>query len=111
MSASLENILIAGMVWVGFLAYIAYLHAKRRDQFAEQRRAAINQLIELRRATLALLREIGRLRADAARYAYLRDHMLHGVSHPHGSAIGMSEVLFGDDPDEAIDAAMKEQKE
>ena len=60
--------------------------------------------------TLALLREIGRLRADAARYAYLRDHMLHGVSHPHGSAIGMSEVLFGDDPDEAIDAAMKEQE-
>lgn len=51
MSASLENVLIAGMVWVGFLAYIAYLRAKRRDQFAEQRRAAINQLIELRRAT------------------------------------------------------------
>ena len=57
------------------------------------------------------LDENDRLRADAARYAYLRDHMLHGVSHPHGSAIGMSEVLFGDDPDEAIDAAMKEQKE
>lgn len=56
------------------------------------------------------LDEIERLRADAARYAYLRDHMLHGVSHPHGSAIGMSEVLFGDDPDEAIDAAMKEQE-
>lgn len=54
--------------------------------------------------------EINRLRADAARYAYLRDHMLHGVSHPHGSAIGMSEVLFGDDPDEAIDAAMKEKR-
>ena len=54
--------------------------------------------------------ELKQLRADAARYAYLRDHMLHGVSHPHGSAIGMSEVLFGDDPDEAIDAAMKEKR-
>ncbi len=59
---------------------------------------------------IALLDEINRLRADGARYAYLRDHMLHGVSHPHGSAIGMSEVLFGDDPDEAIDAAMKEKR-
>ncbi len=58
-----------------------------------------------------LLDEIVRLRANAARYAYLRDHMMHGVAHPHGSAIGMSDVLFGDDPDEAIDAAMKEQKE
>ena len=52
------------------------------------------------------LNEIDRQREDALRYRWLRDHRLHGVAHPLGDAIGMSEVIFGDDPDAAIDAAI-----
>ena len=48
--------------------------------------------------------------ADARRYRYLRDHMLHGVAHPHGEAIGMTDVIYGDDADTAIDRAIKAQE-
>ena len=44
---------------------------------------------------------------DAARYRHLRDHYLRSCAHPLGDAIGMDEVVFGDDADSAIDADIK----
>ena len=44
---------------------------------------------------------------DARRYRFLRDHYLRSCAHPLGDAISMDEVIFGDDPDEAIDNAMR----
>jgi hypothetical protein len=44
---------------------------------------------------------------DAARYRHLRDHYLRSCAHPLGDAIGMGEVIFGEDADSAIDADIK----
>jgi hypothetical protein len=44
---------------------------------------------------------------DATRYRHLRDHYLRSCAHPLGDAIGMDEVIFGDDADSAIDADIK----
>jgi hypothetical protein len=54
--------------------------------------------------------ELRRLRADAARYRWLADRMVH-VGHPAGSGWTLDEVLVsGDrDLDEVIDALAQEQ--
>lgn len=56
----------------------------------------------------ALRRTVTALRADAERYRWLCDNRLHSVSHPNGDAWGMSEVIYGDDLDAAIDRARGE---
>ena len=55
--------------------------------------------------------ELRRLRADAARYRFLADRMIH-VAHPAGAGWTMDRVLVsGDrDLDEVIDALAKEVK-
>lgn len=45
---------------------------------------------------------------DAARYIWLREKF-HGVNHPLGDALGMSEVILGDDIDAAIDREIAKQ--
>jgi hypothetical protein len=54
--------------------------------------------------------DLRRLRADAARYRWLADRMIH-VGHPAGSGWTLDEVLVsGDrDLDETVDALAKEQ--
>jgi len=54
--------------------------------------------------------ELRRLRADAARYRWLADRMVH-VSHPAGSGWTLDEVLVSNDADldETVDAMAKEQ--
>jgi hypothetical protein len=47
------------------------------------------------------------LMRDAARYRHLRAHYLRCCAHPLGDAIGMDEVVFGEDADSAIDADIK----
>jgi hypothetical protein len=44
--------------------------------------------------------------ADADRYRWLVQNRLHGVRHPIGDAWGMSEVIYGDDLNAAIDAQL-----
>ena len=55
--------------------------------------------------------ELRRLRADAARYRFLVDRMIH-VAHPAGAGWTMDRVLVsGDrDLDETVDALTKEVK-
>lgn len=45
---------------------------------------------------------------DAARYTYLRKKF-HGVKHPLGDALGMSDVILADDLDAAIDREIYKQ--
>ena len=54
--------------------------------------------------------ELRLLRADAARYRFLADRMIH-VAHPAGAGWTLDEVLAsGDrDLDETVDALLKEQ--
>jgi hypothetical protein len=55
--------------------------------------------------------ELRRLRADAARYRWLADRMVH-VGHPAGSGWTLDEVLVSEDRDldETVDALAKEAK-
>jgi hypothetical protein len=54
--------------------------------------------------------ELRRLRADAARYRWLADRMVH-VGHPAGSGWTLDEVLVSSDRDldETVDALAEEQ--
>lgn len=46
-----------------------------------------------------------RNKRDAARYRYLRSLMLP-ISHPHGDAWSMTDVILGDDLESSIDMAI-----
>lgn len=46
---------------------------------------------------------------NASRYCFLREKF-HGANHPLGDALGMSEVILGDDLDSAIDREIAKQR-
>ena len=82
------------------------MYRRCRDE-RDALRAELDEANERRAETIAMCEH---LRADAARYRWLADRMIH-VGHPAGSGWTLDEVLVsGDrDLDEVIDAMAKEQ--
>lgn len=64
----------------------------------------------LRENNARLRKIIARLSKDAARYRWLYDRLSHQQSGPH-TGWGTDELIPGDDPDSAIDAAMMRELE
>ena len=85
---------------------IAHLADLSRTTTGYQSDELIREAVHCWHALAALRAENERLRADAERYRYLREQMTHEHCGPNiGWTLGV--LLSGDDPDAAIDAAMK----
>ena len=81
-----------------------------KGRFANFARGLEREVTALTAANADLTAQLAEARRDAERYQWLADNRFHHMAHPNGDGWGISDLIYGDDLDAAIDAAMKEPK-